>query len=80
LLGAISLQPIGLGISLVLCFSVGLAIVLSGLGLLLVSAKKWFQKFPISPKNQIALPIVSASVITIIGLISTATAIHNIIC
>jgi len=79
LLGAISLKQIGLGISLVLCFSVGLAIVLSSLGIVLVSAKNWFQRLPISPKSQIIFPIASAVIISAIGIFSTVNSLQKII-
>jgi len=68
MLGAISLGQVSLGLGLVLAFSFGLAMVLTVLGLILVSAKQLFEKLP----NQVTLfkglPIFSALCISAIGL------------
>lgn len=69
LLGAIAFgNPIS-GLLLVVAFSLGLASVLAGLGLLLVSAKQVFKQVPV-PRLQAFqwLPLASAVGITIIGL------------
>ncbi|MBW4485800.1 MAG: sulfite exporter TauE/SafE family protein [Tildeniella torsiva UHER 1998/13D] len=69
LLGAIAFgNPIS-GLLLVVAFSLGLASVLAGLGLLLVSAKRLFRQVPV-PRLQALqwLPLASAVGITIIGL------------
>ncbi|MBD1914374.1 MULTISPECIES: sulfite exporter TauE/SafE family protein [Cyanophyceae] len=69
LLGAIAFgNPIS-GLLLVVAFSLGLASVLAGLGLLLVSAKRMFRQVP-APRLQALqwLPLASAVGITIIGL------------
>ncbi|PZV05391.1 MAG: ABC transporter permease [Leptolyngbya sp.] len=69
LLGAIAFgNPIS-GLLLVVTFSLGLASVLAGLGLLLVSAKRLFKQVPV-PRLQALqwLPLASAVGITIIGL------------
>lgn len=69
LLGAIAFgNPIS-GLLLVVAFSLGLASVLAGLGLLLVSAKRVFKQMPL-PRLQAMqwLPLASAVGITVIGL------------
>ncbi|WP_017299451.1 sulfite exporter TauE/SafE family protein [Nodosilinea nodulosa] len=69
LLGAIAFgNPIS-GLLLVVAFSLGLASVLAGLGLLLVSAKRMFKQVPM-PRMQALqwLPLASAVGITVIGL------------
>jgi ABC-type nickel/cobalt efflux system permease component RcnA len=69
LLGAIALgNPIS-GLLLVVAFSLGLASVLTGLGLLLVSAKQLFKRVPL-PRLQALqwLPLASAVGITVIGV------------
>lgn len=69
LLGAIAFgNPIS-GLLLVVAFSLGLASVLAGLGLLLVSAKRLFKQVPV-PRLQALqwLPLASAVGITLIGL------------
>ena len=74
LLGAIAVHKTALGLILVICFSLGLSAVLTGLGLLLVYAKTWFKRVPssprfgkISPRFVKALPALSAIGITLIG-------------
>jgi nickel/cobalt transporter (NicO) family protein len=74
LLGAIAVNKTALGLILVISFSLGLAGVLTGLGLLLVYAKHWFKLMPfsprlinISPRFVKTLPALSAIGITLIG-------------
>lgn len=68
LLGAIAVQKTVLGLVLVIAFSLGLAGVLTGLGLLLVYAKRLFKRVPTSfPRFSNVLPALSAIVITLIG-------------
>jgi nickel/cobalt transporter (NicO) family protein len=68
LLGAIAVQKTALGLVLVIAFSLGLAGVLTGLGLLLVYAKRLFKRVPTSfPRFSNVLPALSAIVITLIG-------------
>ena len=68
LLGAISLDRLGFGMVLVLAFSAGLAVVLSGIGLLMIYARKLFERFSFEARVPRMLPIVSASVITLAGV------------
>ena len=68
LLGAISLDRLGFGMVLVLAFSAGLAIVLTGIGLLMIYARKLFERFSFEARVPRLLPIVSASVITLAGV------------
>jgi nickel/cobalt transporter (NicO) family protein len=68
LLSAIALGQVGMGLILVVAFSVGLAGVLTGLGLLLVYAKQRFQTVPMDLPWLHRLPALSALGITIVGL------------
>jgi nickel/cobalt transporter (NicO) family protein len=68
LLGAISLDRLGFGMVLVLAFSAGLAVVLTGIGLLMIYAKKRFERFSFEARVPRLLPIVSASIITLAGV------------
>src|SRR5919107_3533196 len=68
LLGAISLDRLAFGMVLVLAFSAGLAIILTGIGLLMIYARKLFERFSFEARVPRPLPIVSASVITLAGL------------
>jgi len=67
LLGAISLGRLGFGMVLVVAFSAGLAIVLTGIGLLMIYARKLFERFSFEARVPRLLPVVSASIITLAG-------------
>ncbi|GAB4430284.1 MAG: hypothetical protein OHK0035_10740 [Cyanobacteria bacterium J069] len=67
LLSAIALGKTGFGLLLVLAFSLGLAGVLTGLGLMLVQAKHWFKRVPAPQRLTRTLPLVSALGITLLG-------------
>lgn len=69
LLGAISVQRIELGIALVLAFSVGLAGVLTGIGLLVVYARWMVRRFSFEARIPGYLPVASALVISVAGLV-----------
>lgn len=71
LLGAIALGRIGFGLLLILSFSVGLASVLTALGVLLVYARGLFEKMPVNGMLMRALPVLSAALVTIAGGIIT---------
>jgi ABC-type nickel/cobalt efflux system permease component RcnA len=68
LLGAIALNKIGFGIVLVLVFSLGLAGVLTGIGLILVYARKFFDRLPVHSRWIDLIPAGSAVFITILGI------------
>jgi nickel/cobalt transporter (NicO) family protein len=68
LLGAISLDRLGFGMVLVLAFSAGLAVVLTGIGLLMIYARKLFERFTFEARMPRLLPIISASIITLAGV------------
>nr|MBA2451568.1 sulfite exporter TauE/SafE family protein [Chloroflexia bacterium] len=68
LLGAISVGRLELGILLVLAFSVGLAGVLTGIGLLVVYARWLLRRFSFEPRAPRFLPAASAVIISIAGI------------
>ncbi len=68
LLSAISLHRIGLGLILIVAFSMGLALVLMGIGLLMVYARQFMDRFSGEGAMIQRLPILSSIVITILGL------------
>lgn len=68
LLSAIALQRVGLGMILIVAFSLGLASVLTAVGMLLVYAGRWFTRLPLGGKLPRFLPVLSAVVVTIVGL------------
>ena len=68
LLGAIALNKIGFGLILVLAFSLGLAGALTGIGMLFIYAGKLFQRFPSSGKVFSFVPVLSALIVSVIGI------------
>lgn len=78
LLGAISLDRLGFGMVLVLAFSAGLAVVLTGIGLLMIYSRKLFERFSFEARVPRLLPVVSASIITLAGVGIALGALHQI--
>ncbi|HEY6711590.1 MAG TPA: hypothetical protein VI055_04910 [Rubrobacter sp.] len=77
LLGAISLDRLGFGMVLVLAFSAGLAVVLTGIGLLMIYARKLFERFTFEARGPRLLPVASASIITLAGVGIALGALHQ---
>jgi nickel/cobalt exporter len=67
LLSTISLGRLGLGLVLIVVFSAGLAIVLTGIGLLMIYARKLLERCPFGARVPRLLPVVSTSIITLVG-------------
>ena len=67
LLSAVALHRIAYGMALITAFSIGLASVLIIIGLLVVSTRHWFERFPASERLLRRLPVASAVAITLIG-------------
>ena len=75
LLAAISLHKVALGMVLIVAFSIGLAGVISGIGLLAIGAKHLFRRASFDGPAVRALPAVSALLILGVGLAMTARAV-----
>jgi ABC-type nickel/cobalt efflux system permease component RcnA len=76
LLSAFSLHRIGLGFFLIVAFSVGLAAVLIGFGMLMVYARRFMTRLQIDgPLTRRWLPVASSAFITVLGLILTVQAL-----
>ncbi|MEH2255539.1 nickel/cobalt transporter [Nostoc sp.] len=75
LLSAIAMGRVGFGLALVSAFSLGLAAVLTGIGLMLVYAKNQFEHLPLQIPRIKMLPVASALCITLIGLGITSQAL-----
>ncbi len=78
LLSAISLHRVGFGLILIISFSLGLAAILTSIGLLLLYASKWSQKFQPRGSLRYGLPVISSLVITILGCIIAVQSILQI--
>lgn len=68
LLTAVTIGRIAYGMLLIVAFSVGLAAVLTGIGLLLVHARGLFRRLPLDGTLGRVLPVVSAAVVTVLGV------------
>ena len=75
LLAAISLHKVALGMVLIVAFSIGLAGVISGIGLLAIGARHVFRRASFDGPAVRALPAVSALLILGVGLAMTARAV-----
>jgi ABC-type nickel/cobalt efflux system permease component RcnA len=70
LLSAAATHRIGFGLFLIACFSVGLASVLIGMGIVAIYAGRWMAGLPTDgPLIQRWLPMSSAAMITVIGCV-----------
>ncbi|MGH7802581.1 MAG: nickel/cobalt transporter [Thermodesulfobacteriota bacterium] len=76
LLSAISLHRIGFGLLLIVAFSIGLAIVLVGIGMMMVYARRFVERFSGDGKIIQRLPLVSSVIISILGF---AIAIQSLV-
>jgi ABC-type nickel/cobalt efflux system permease component RcnA len=79
LLAAISLQRVSYGLLLILAFSLGLASVVTAIGLVAVSAKRAFARMRLDGRLVRALPAVSALVVLALGVAMTARALPKLI-
>jgi len=72
LLSAFALHRIGLGFFLIVAFSIGLAAVLIGFGMLMVYARRFMTRLQVDgPLTRRWLPVASSGFITVLGLILT---------
>ncbi len=74
LLTSISLNRIGFGMLLVVAFSVGLALVLVSIGLLVVHAGRALARLRVRPGISRAVPLVSAAAVIVAGVLITLRA------
>ena len=68
MLGAIALGRTAFGLGLILAFSVGLATVLTAIGIALVYARERFDRLPLDGRLARYMPVASAAVISLAGL------------
>ena len=75
MLGAIALGRIAFGLLLIVAFSVGLAAVLTAIGLLFVYARRWFNHLPADGRVARYVPVASALVISVAGFLIVVQAL-----
>jgi nickel/cobalt transporter (NicO) family protein len=79
LLGAIAQHEVALGLLLIVAFSVGLAGTLTGLGLLVVYARRVLPRGRLTGRVATALPAASALAIVLVGCVLTARAVPGVV-
>lgn len=79
LLSAIALHRIGLGLALILAFSVGLAATITGIGLVAVLARRAFGQLRLDGPVIRALPAVSAALILAVGVAITLNSLPEVL-
>jgi len=79
LLSAIALHRIGLGLALIVAFSVGLAATITSIGLVAVLARRAFGQLSLNGPVVRALPAVSAALILAVGVVITAKALPGVL-
>ena len=79
LLSAIALHRIGLGLALIVAFSVGLAATITAIGLVAVFARRTFGRLSLDGPFVRALPAASAALILAVGLVITARALPGVL-
>jgi ABC-type nickel/cobalt efflux system permease component RcnA len=78
LLAAISLHRVGFGLLLIFAFSLGLASVVTGIGVLAISARRLFGRTSLEGGLVRALPAVSAAAIVALGLVMTLRSLPTV--
>jgi len=78
LLAAISLHRVAFGLLLIVAFSLGLALSITGVGLVAVAAKRAFARARFDGAVLRALPAVSAAVILVAGVLMTLHAVPKV--
>ncbi|HXV02679.1 MAG TPA: hypothetical protein VFP24_03830 [Gaiellaceae bacterium] len=78
LLAAISLHRVGFGLLLIVAFSLGLASVITGIGLVAVTAKRAFARLSLEGAVVRALPALSAVAIVALGLVMTVRSLPQL--
>jgi ABC-type nickel/cobalt efflux system permease component RcnA len=79
LLSAIALHRVGLGLALIVAFSIGLAATITGIGLLAVLARRVFTRISLDGPLVRALPAASALLILAVGIGITVNALPEVL-
>ena len=79
LLSAIALHRVGLGLALIVAFSLGLAATITSIGLVAVLARRTFGRVSLDGRLVRALPAVSAALILTVGLVITIRAVPGVV-
>lgn len=77
LLSAIALHRVGFGMLLIVTFSLGLAGVLTGIGLLLAYARRLADRLPVDSSAVRVLPVISACAVALMGVAVTVQSLAS---
>ena len=77
MLSAIYLHRIAFGMTMIVAFSLGLAAVLTLIGILVVRARGWLERLPLAGALTTRLPIVSAAIVTVLGFVLLVRAFNG---
>jgi ABC-type nickel/cobalt efflux system permease component RcnA len=77
MLGSIALGRVAFGLLLVVAFSLGLAITLTGVGLLVIHARRLVERVGATGRLLVVLPAVSAFLISVLGGVLTVRALDS---
>ncbi len=78
LLVAAAINRIAFGLSLIISFSFGLAVILIAIGLLIVQGRKLFERLQWFNKAALIMPIISAMIVLVAGAWLSVSALRNI--
>jgi nickel/cobalt exporter len=79
LLAAISLQRVAYGLVLIVAFSVGLAVAITSIGLVAITARRAFSRMSFEGRLIRALPAISAVTVLVLGAAMTARALNPLL-
>jgi nickel/cobalt exporter len=77
MLGAIALHRIAFGLALIGAFSLGLAAVLTGIGVLVVRMRGVLDRLPLHERVTARLPLLSAALVTLVGVVLIVRAVRG---
>jgi ABC-type nickel/cobalt efflux system permease component RcnA len=77
MLSAVALHRVAFGMILIVAFSVGLAVVLTSIGLCVVYMRAFMERIPSHGKLVQRLPVMSAAFVTLIGLVLVFKSLHG---
>ena len=79
LLGAIAQHEVALGLLLIVAFSLGLAVTLTGLGVVVVYARRIRPSMQLDGRWATVMPAASALAIVVVGCVLTARAVPGVV-
>ncbi len=69
MLSAIALHRVAFGMAMIVAFSLGLATILTAIGILVIRARGFLERLPLTGRLTTRLPVLSAILVTLIGVV-----------